>query len=202
LINVATRQILLSDSVTVSIPSIAPTTFESIINTQETLTHLVSGATAQVVPSIVMRMFPITVVSRNGGSVVLNQGGEIVREHASYQVVLMGDEIKDPQTGQSLGRTEEPCCVVAVDRVTATMSYGTLRNVEVNLDHVLPGGLQLRKEVLASGGSSKLDEPSTGAGPRSQTNAPSAASRVQPSALQPAAEPSDASQKAAAEKSW
>jgi hypothetical protein len=114
----------------------------------------------------------------------------------------MGDEIKDPQTGQSLGRTEEPCCVVAVDRVTATLSYGTLRNVEVDLDHVLPGGLQLRKEVPASGTSPKLDEPPTDSRPRSQTNVPPAASRVQPGPLQPAAEPSDASRKAAVEKSW
>lgn len=201
LINVATRQVLLSDSVTAAVPAIAPTTFEPIVNTQETLSHLELGVTAQVVPAMVMHMFPVTVVSRQGGSVVLSQGGGIVREHASYQVVLMGDEMKDPQTGENLGRTEEPCCVVEVDRVTATMSYGTLRNVAVNLDHILPGGLELRHEVVGSGSGSKLDESPADAGTRSRTSSPPAASREQPSPLQPAAEPSDAAQKPV-DKRW
>jgi hypothetical protein len=104
LINVATRQVLSSDSVTTTAPGIAPTIFEPSVNTQEILSHLELGVTTRIVSAMVMRMFPVTVVSRQGESVVLSQGGGVVRERASYQVVLMGDEVKDPQTGQDLGR--------------------------------------------------------------------------------------------------
>lgn len=145
LVNVATRQIVFSDSVNVDVPSIGPTTLGLTVNTAEKLGELEGGLASQIVPEIVMRMFPVTVVSRNGNSVVLSQGGKILREGATYQVVLMGDEMKDPQTGQSLGRVEQPCCVVSVDRVTPTMSYGTLQNVTVNLDQTASGGLQLRQ---------------------------------------------------------
>ena len=94
-------------------------------------------------------MFPVTIVSRNGAAVVLSQGGKGIREHARYQVVLMGEELKDPQTGQSLGRAEQPCCVVEIERVTPSLSYGQLSDVVVNLDQAGAGGLQLR-ELLAS----------------------------------------------------
>lgn len=198
LINVATRQILLSDSVTASIPPIPPTTFEPAVDTQETLTALERSVAAQVVPAMVLRMYPIAVVSRTGDSVVLSQGGPIVREHASYEVVLMGEEMKDPQTGQDLGRAEEPCCVVDVTRVTATMSYGTLRNLSINLEHIIPGGLQLRHEVLAPESEKRS---STEGGTRPQTSSLPTASRKESRPLQPAAEASDAAQKPV-DKGW
>ncbi|ABE46961.1 hypothetical protein [Polaromonas sp. JS666] len=64
-------------------------------------------------------------------------------------MVTMGNEMKDPQTGQSLGRTESPCCELVVERVTPNLSYGRLENVRSNLEQLSPGGLQLRQELPA-----------------------------------------------------
>jgi hypothetical protein len=145
LINVATRQIVFSDTVDISVAPLGPTTLGLNVNTEEKLANLEASLSSGVVPVIVMRMFPVTIVSKNGSAVVLSQGGKSLREHASYQVVLMGDEIRDPQTGLSLGRTERPCCVVDVDRVTPTLSYGTLRDISADLDRVGLGGLEVRQ---------------------------------------------------------
>jgi curli biogenesis system outer membrane secretion channel CsgG len=150
LINIATRQIVFSDSVATTAAPTGPTTLGVTVDSQKALGQLEEGLALQIVPAIVMRMFPVTVVSRNGNAVVLSQGGKAVREHASYQIVMIGQETKDPQTGQSLGRLEQPCCVVDIERVTPTMSYGTLRNVSVNLDRSVSGGLQLRQLLTAT----------------------------------------------------
>jgi hypothetical protein len=72
-----------------------------------------------------------------------------VRQGATYQVVRLGKELTDPQTGRSLGFTEQECCAVVVDRVTASMSYGHLESVKINLDEVKPGELQLRAEAVS-----------------------------------------------------
>jgi curli biogenesis system outer membrane secretion channel CsgG len=187
LINVATRQIVFSDSVSAVVPAMGPTTLGLAVNTQEKLGELEGGLASQVVPEIVMRMFPVTVVSRNGNAVVLSQGGKILREHLSYQIVLMGDEVKDPQTGQSLGRMEQPCCVVDIDHVAPTMSYGTLRNVSVNLDQAAPGGMQLRQIVAqqtaaASTASNPVstDEPASGPSQRKPSKVKATQDRNKP----------------------
>jgi hypothetical protein len=61
--------------------------------------------------------------------------------------VTMGTEMKDPQTGQSLGRIESPCCELTVDRVTPHLSYGHLDKVRGPLDKLLPGALQVREPL-------------------------------------------------------
>jgi hypothetical protein len=59
-------------------------------------------------------------------------------------MVPVGAEIKDPQTGESLGRIETPCCEVVVDRVIPKMSDGHPENVRAPLDGVSARGLRLR----------------------------------------------------------
>jgi hypothetical protein len=159
LIDVATRQIVFGGSVSTTeedVPPMGPSTLPLVVNTQERLRQLETGLISKVVPEIVMRVFPVTVVSRKGTAVVLSEGGKILREHSSYQVVVVSDEVKDPQTEQSRWRTEQPCCVVDIDQVAQTSASGSLRDIKVNLDAVPPARLQLRQVVghgLPTGGS-------------------------------------------------
>jgi len=115
---------------------------------------------SQVVASILRRTFPVTVVSLDGTNVVLSQGGQAIREGARYAMVTMGNEMKDPQTGQSLGRGESPCCELVVERVTPNLSYGRLENVRSNLEQLAPGGLQLRQELPAGAQKTAVATPS------------------------------------------
>ncbi|MDB5777402.1 MAG: hypothetical protein JWP38_3535 [Herbaspirillum sp.] len=149
LVNVATRQVMTSDTLQGMAPDIAPTTMGSGINAGQILQDMENDIVNEIVTSILAHTFPITVVSRDGDNVVLSQGGQAVKLGTRYAMVTMGKEIKDPQTGESLGRVEAPCCEVVVDKVTPKLSYGHLENVKVALENVPLEGIQLRAQVKA-----------------------------------------------------
>jgi hypothetical protein len=90
---------------------------------------------------------------------VLSQGGKSVTPQSRYKVFSLGKELKDPQTGQSLGRIEKYCCDVVIDRVTPTMSYGTLENLKISLEGVKADSLQIRESIPASANKKQDDSP-------------------------------------------
>lgn len=149
LVNVATRQVMLANSLQDQLPATAPTTLGTAVDADKTLSTMVSGIAQQVVSSIMSTSFPVSIVSRDGHAVVLSQGANAMKVGGRYQVVALGAELKDPQTGQSLGRTEGPCCEVVIDRVTPTLSYGHLESVAIAIDQVPPGGLLVREAVAS-----------------------------------------------------
>jgi hypothetical protein len=79
----------------------------------------------------------------------LSQGGQAVKAGSSYSVVLLGKELKDPQTGESLGHTETPCCDVVIDRVSSKLAYGHLENAKIDLGPIDPVALQVQDELKA-----------------------------------------------------
>ena len=147
MVNVATRQVLTSDSLQGKAPDVAPTTMGSGVNASLVLQDMENEIVNSIVTSILSHTFPITVVSRDENIVVLSQGGQAVKPGNRYALVLMGKEMKDPQTGESLGRIESPCCEVVIDKVTPNLSYGHLEKVTVALDKIPDGGLQLREQL-------------------------------------------------------
>lgn len=151
LVNVATRQVVVANSLQDKLPGTAPTTLGVSVDSNATLNAMSTSIAQQVVNSIMSSSFPVSVVSREGNSVILSQGANAVRQGGRYQVIALGAELKDPQTGQSLGRTESACCEVVIDRVTPTLSYGHLEAVNISLDSVPSGGLLVR-EAIARGG--------------------------------------------------
>lgn len=150
LVNVATRQIMLSDTLQGKAPDIEPTTMSSGINSNQVLQNMIKEIVNEIVASILTRTFPITVVSRDGNSVVLSQGGQSLKIGSRYAMVAMGKELKDPQTGESLGRVESSCCEVIVDKVSTKLTYGHLENVKLSLNDLPIGGLQLREMIITT----------------------------------------------------
>ena len=157
IINVATRQVQLSSVLQGNVSNAQADSQSSDSPIQTLETNMVGS----VVSAILIRTFPITVASRDGNNVVLSQGGQSVREGMRYQLVSMGAEIKDPQTGQSLGRTEYDCCEVVVDKVGPTMAQGHLENIRMPLEQIQPGGLQLRTLSVAKAADA-LEKTATG----------------------------------------
>lgn len=145
MINLATRQILQSGTIDGRAPSIAPTTMGSGIDADSVLQEMRMEIAKRTTEAILLQTFPISVVERDGMNVVLSQGGNSLVQGARYKLYLQGKEIKDPQTGQSLGNTESVCCDVVISRVTPKLSYGVLENVTVGLDKAAPGLLQVRE---------------------------------------------------------
>jgi curli biogenesis system outer membrane secretion channel CsgG len=150
IVNVATRQILLSNTLQERPSPTDPTTMDRGIDVVQTETGMESAIVGDTVAAILTRTFPVTVVAKDGTNVVLSQGGKSVTAGARYAVVSMGKEIIDPQTQQSLGRMESPCCDVIIDRVAATLSYGRLENPRIPVDSVQPDALQVREELTVS----------------------------------------------------
>jgi hypothetical protein len=147
LVNVATRQVVTAETLRGEAPSTAPTTLGTGVNSGKVLGGMTDDLVNQVVASILSRTFPITVVALEGSNVVLSQGGQALRPGARYAMVVMGTEMKDPQTGQSLGRVESPCCQLVIDRVTPNLSYGHIEGATGSLDNLLPGAVQVREQL-------------------------------------------------------
>lgn len=150
MVNVATRQVTVADTLRGAAPDRAATTLGSGVNGDKILADMTDEAAKAIVGSILQRTFPVMVVARDGTNVVLSQGGQSIREGSRYAMVSMGKEMKDPQTGQSLGRMESPCCELVIDRVTPNLSYGHLENMRTDLNAIPEGGLQVREALKLS----------------------------------------------------
>jgi curli biogenesis system outer membrane secretion channel CsgG len=149
MINLTTRQIFQSGTLQGTAPSIEPTTLGTGFDANSTVKGMEADAVKKTVEAILLRTFPVTIVERDGDNVVLSQGGSALAVGNRYAVYLQGKELKDPQTGQSLGLMESPCCDVVVNRVTPNISYGVLENVKQKLDGVAPGSLVLHEALAA-----------------------------------------------------
>lgn len=147
-VNATTGQIVLSQTFDYALPATAPTTLGVSADGVGLASAMMDSLDRRIVSAILQSTFPLSVVQRNGHSVVINQGGEAVTPGATYQAVTMGGEVIDPQSGQSLGPTETPCCTVKIDRVTPNLSYGHI--VEASADvsgSFTPGSMELREQV-------------------------------------------------------
>jgi curli biogenesis system outer membrane secretion channel CsgG len=151
LINVTTGQIEQADTAAIDLPETEPTTLGTSVNAERIAADLTAELSDQAAQKIIRHLFPITVVSVEGDDVVLSQGGAAMVEGKHYEIVARGKELKDPQTGQSLGRIEKPCCVVLVTKVTPQLSYGTLVKKQIDVASSFgPGALEVRGEIAVA----------------------------------------------------
>lgn len=73
----------------------------------QALGKLVSTASAKLVDQLVEAIYPIRVAKiMNKSTAVINRGAPSVKKGQAFMVFLMGEEIKDPQSGESLGALE------------------------------------------------------------------------------------------------
>jgi hypothetical protein len=128
LINATTGQVVMSDSFDHQLASTGPSTLPRVVNGRNMAAAMMESLSGQIGTTIVTTLFPVSVVSVDGDQVVLSQGGETLQAGQRWQAVRLGEELKDPQTGRSLGRSEHPCCTIRIDRVAAQTSYGTIED--------------------------------------------------------------------------
>lgn len=71
------------------------------------LAGLISGAADKLMDSLVASIYPIRVVKVMGSTIaVINRGEGAAQKGEIYDVFLMGEELIDPQSGESLGAME------------------------------------------------------------------------------------------------
>lgn len=193
LINAATGEIVLSESFEHQLPATPPSTMPRAIDGIAKANELVDSLSGQMVSAIITKIFPISVVAMQGDTAVLSQGGDAVSVGQRYQLVKLGDEIKDPQTGRSLGRMDSPCCTIVIERVADKMAYARLEGGAPDLGGPFkPGMLEVRDRLGAASSSAVASDSSSSpassapkaatAARRTQGNAPSSAKPAAPSA--------------------
>jgi curli biogenesis system outer membrane secretion channel CsgG len=76
-----------------------------------------------VIAAIIDRVYPISVAAvQDDGRVILNQGGQRMKNGMILDVFTLGREILDNDTGESLGRIESQVATLKIRNVTHTMS--------------------------------------------------------------------------------
>jgi curli biogenesis system outer membrane secretion channel CsgG len=190
-INAVTGQVVLSESYSAELPSTPPTTMSKGIDGGKLMSILMDSITDELVRTMLMKTFPISVVSMSGTDVVLNQGGQGVKLGASYSAVRLGQDIIDPQTGQSLGKMDSPCCTIEVTRIGPNLSYGRILDENFRFSgEFKPGMIELR-EIVAGKKSSTQNTAAQSAGASSQNKKSASKSQTRPTAPAPAAQPDD-----------
>jgi len=161
LLNATTGEVVLSDSFEHKLASADPSTMPRLIDGKNMAAQMMDALSGQIGQAIVTQIFPVSVVSLTGDQAVLSQGGASLQVGQRWQAVRLGDELKDPQTGRSLGRNEIPFGTIRVDRVSTQTSYGTVEEGAAALGDKAfkPGAIELRK-LLATGGKAENNKES------------------------------------------
>lgn len=149
LLNAATGEVVMSDSFDHKLASADPSTMPRVIDGNSMAAQMMDALSGQIGSAIVTEIFPVSVVALNGDQVVLSQGGESLQAGQRWEAVYLGEELKDPQTGNSLGRHEMPFGTIRVDRVSSQTSYGTVEEGAGALGArpFVPGSIELRKRM-------------------------------------------------------
>lgn len=148
LLNAATGEVVMSDSFEHKLADADPSTMPRIVDGQSMVNQMLESLSSQIGNAIVLEIFPVSVVTMTGDQVVLSQGGTSLKQGQRWQAVMLGDELKDPQTGRSLGRNEAPIGVVRIDRVATQTSHGTFEDGVPSLGQPFkPGVIELRTQM-------------------------------------------------------
>jgi curli biogenesis system outer membrane secretion channel CsgG len=99
----------------------------SLCNSAQIRDAFLSIAANEVIEKIIDQVYPIKIAAiQDDGSVVLNQGGERMKPGMILDVFTRGKEILDPDTGQSLGTTDNLVAAIEIQRVANNLSYAKL----------------------------------------------------------------------------
>ena len=157
LLNASTGEIVMSESFEHKLAPADPSTLPRVIDGKSMASEMMDVLSGQIGSAVVTEIFPISVISLDGDQVVLSQGGEALQVGQRWQAIYLGDELKDPQTGRSLGRSESPVGTVRINRVSTQTSYGKLEEGAASLNGkpFRPGVIQLRKKLAVANHSGK-----------------------------------------------
>jgi len=97
----------------------------------------------QITTRVVDVIYPAKVVARTAEQVTINRGdGTGIASGQLWEAFAVGEEIIDPDTGESLGGNEVLVGSIRITRVTATLSFGTVVD-----DYGIAKGVIVRSKV-------------------------------------------------------
>ena len=175
LLNATTGEVVMSDSFDHQLASTGPSTLPRAVDGKGMAAAMMDSLSGQIGTAVVTGIFPVSVVALDGDQVILSQGGDMLEAGQRYEAVQLGTELKDPQTGRSLGRTEKPCCTIVIDRVAAQTSYGTIEGDGLAITGFVPGSIELRQKLKTERVAQAMVSPGKAASAASRPTAKAAA---------------------------
>ena len=151
LIVAPTRQVKLADTVNIALEEdqvrvLVKKWEPEDLDYREMVDNLTARVAKQVIDSIIDRLYPIRIASKNiTGQLIINQGGKRISKGSVLDVFVQGEEIIDFDTKESLGQTENLIATIEIEKVTPTMSYARL--VKGDLDKISVGLICRLKKV-------------------------------------------------------
>ncbi|MBC8472314.1 MAG: hypothetical protein H8D56_22870 [Planctomycetes bacterium] len=151
LIAAPTRQVKLADTVNIALEEdqvrvLVKRWRPEDLDYREMVDNLTARVAKEVIDSIIDRLYPIRIASKNiTGQLIINQGSKRISKGSVLDVFVQGEEIIDVDTKESLGRTENHIATIEIEKVTPTISYARL--VKGDLDKVSVGLICRLKKV-------------------------------------------------------
>jgi hypothetical protein len=91
-------------------------------NVPDPVMALAELASVEMADEILAAIYPLMIAAVNGGSVTLNQGGDLITVGDVYKVYRRDNKIIDPYTKEALGYEETEIAEIRVDNVNAKFS--------------------------------------------------------------------------------
>jgi len=83
---------------------------------------------SEVVSMVMFAVYPPKILKVTDKKVTINYGNSMLSNGDMYEVFLLGEEMIDPDTGESLGADEEHMGQIKITRTTAKFSTGSVLN--------------------------------------------------------------------------
>ena len=189
-INVPTGQLIMTERFKVTFPNTPPSVYGKQQIGLENVRASLATLTGQFTQKFILKNFPVSVIKMNGTSVVLSQGQDVLQVGAIYNAVSLGEDIVDPQTGQSLGREEMPIGTITITKTSEKMSMGQFQGT-YDARQFKPGIIELAERIDTPpvAGATTAQEPAqpAAATPPAAVAKPTTAAQTVKSATAPAA---------------
>jgi len=91
------------------------------------LRRVLEDIATRVGRDISQTIYPLRVIRAEApGEIILNQGGVTVSVGQRFRLMVLGDELRDPYTNESLGQIERDLGEIEIQRVDPRLSYAKL----------------------------------------------------------------------------
>ena len=97
------------------------------------MTAAADALSASVGQKILNAIFPVYVLSIDGETLTLGQGGDTVKKGAIYSLIKLGEEIIDPYTRESLGQSEKTVGSVRIIDTQSKLSTAKVLKLNIGL---------------------------------------------------------------------
>jgi curli biogenesis system outer membrane secretion channel CsgG len=131
IVSVATGEILDQDSVSLALDDQGIKNLGQNFPLSQVETALMRMVVDRLVPELAVRAAPVRVAACVNGKVFINRGKQFINEGDEFEVFRLGEDLTDPSTGASLGRTETQVGLIKVERCEADFSVAKILSGEI-----------------------------------------------------------------------